>query len=90
MCNSCIICQSDLPDMYTQAEPRMWVYISGKSQGHMIPLICAMQVNCLEVISHPFQYETGQWIHYIDQLVYYFYTSFCGFSELIYGFWQSF
>ena len=37
---------SDLPDMYTQAQgplgPRAWVYISGKSRGHVIQLICTM------------------------------------------------
>ena len=45
-CNSCIMCPSDLPDMYTQARgplgPRAWVYISGKSRGHVIQLICTM------------------------------------------------
>ena len=44
--NSCIMYPSDLPDMYTQAQgplgPRAWVYISGKSRGHVIQLICTM------------------------------------------------
>ena len=46
VCNSCIMYPSDLSDMYTQAQgplgPRAWVYISGKSRGHMIQLICTM------------------------------------------------
>ena len=43
ICDSCIMYQSDLPDMYTQARGpsglRAWVYISGKSRGHVIQLI---------------------------------------------------
>ena len=46
LCNSCIMYPSDFPDMYTQARgplgPRAWVYISGKSRGHVIQLICTM------------------------------------------------
>ena len=46
ICNSCIMYPSDLPDMYTQARgplgPKAWVYISGKSRGHVIQLICTM------------------------------------------------
>ena len=44
--HSCIMYLSDLSDMYTQARgplgPREWVYISSKSQGHVIQLICTM------------------------------------------------
>ena len=66
---------SDLPDMYTQAQgpsgPRVWVYISGKSRGHVIQLICTMpmQAKSLWAINHPNQYDTDHRIHYIDQLV---------------------
>jgi len=54
--------------MYTQAL-RARVYISGKSQGHVIQLICAMQANSLGTIYHPFQFKADHWIRYIDQLV---------------------
>ena len=73
---------SDLPDMYTQAQgpftqargplgPRAWVYISGKSRGHVIQLICTMpmQAKSRWATNHPDQYETNHRIHYIDQLV---------------------
>ena len=66
---------SDLPDMYTHAlgppGPRAWVYISGKSQGHVIQLMCTMpmQAKSLRAINHPNQYDTDHRIHYIDQLV---------------------
>ena len=75
LCNSCIMYPSDLPDMYTQARgplgPRAWVCISGKSQGHVIQLICTipMQAKSLRATNHPNQYETNHRIHYIDQLV---------------------
>ena len=42
-CNSCIMGPSDLPDR--TAGLRAWVYISGKSQGHVIQLICTMWAN---------------------------------------------
>jgi len=48
---------------------RVWVYMLGKSQGHMVQLICTMQANSLQAINHQFQYETSYWIDYIDQLV---------------------
>ena len=54
---------SDLPDMYTHAlrpdGPRAWVYISGKSQEHVIQLICTMpmQAKTLRAITHQNQYE---------------------------------
>jgi len=36
------------------AGPRAWVYIWGKSWGHMIPLICAVEANSpLWAINHP-------------------------------------
>jgi len=41
------------------------MYILGKSRGHMIQLIFAMQANSLGAISHPFQYEADNWINYI-------------------------
>ena len=50
---------------------RAWVYISGKSQGHVIQLICTMpmQAKSLRVINHPNQSETNHQIRCIDQLV---------------------
>ena len=51
--------------------PRAWVYISGKSRGHVIQLICTMpmQAKSLQANNHPNQYEAGHQINYIDQLV---------------------
>ena len=51
--------------------PRAWVYISGKSRGHVIQLICTMpmQAKSLRATDHPNQYEANHQIHYIDQLV---------------------
>ena len=57
LCNSCIMYPSDLPDTYISGVicliflictpnwvlgPQAWVYISGKSRGHAIQLICTM------------------------------------------------
>ena len=62
---------SDLPDMYTQAQgplgPRAWVYISGKSRGHVIQLICTMHP-AGDLLPKPIQ-DDDYWIHYVDQLV---------------------
>ena len=73
---------SDLPDMYTHAlgpytqalgplGPRAWVYISDKSRGHVIQLICTMRW----VTNHPSQYEATRWINYIESLVKFDYGS---------------
>ena len=76
LCNSCIMYPSDLPDMSTQARgpsgPRTWVYISGKSRGHMIQLICtiSMQAKSLQAINHPNQYETDHQIHQLVKFDY--------------------
>ena len=67
--------------MYTQARgplgPRAWVYISGKSRGHVIQLICTMWANSLLwwATNHPSQYEATRWIYYRESLVKFDYGS---------------